>query len=484
MEFGSVCDLTFTFFLLFVSLSLFSVFSYTLKIKASRSNLPPGRPGLPFIGESLEFLSTGQRGHPEKFIHDRMAKYSSRVFRTSILGESTAVFCGAAGNKFLFSNENKLVKAWFPSSVNKIFPSSTQTSSHQESKKMRNLVINFLKPEAIQRYVGMMDSIAQKHFESGWEGKQEVAVFPLAKRFSFLVACEVFLSIEDPENVAKFADLFSFLSSGIFSIPIDLPGTPFNRAIKVSKLLRKKLNGIIKKRKIDLSEKKASPMQDILSHMLLTADENGQQMNELDIADKILGLLLGGYHTVTTVITFVVKYLAEYPQIYHKVFTEQMEIVKSKASEELLNWEDIQKMRYTWSVACEVMRLAPPVQGTFREALNDFVYAGFTIPKGWKLYWSVNSTHRNPECFPEPKKFDPSRFEGNGPAPYTFVPFGGGPKMCPGKEYARLEILVFMHNIVKRYKWETLLPNEKIIVDPMPMPAKGLPIRLLPQTFA
>ncbi|XWS16595.1 hypothetical protein CRYUN_Cryun34aG0102700 [Craigia yunnanensis] len=204
MEFSSLCDLTFTLFLLFVSLSLLSLFSYTLKTKASHSNLPPGRSGLPFIGESLEFLSTDQR----------------------------AVFCGAAGNKFLFSNENKLVKAWFPSSVNKIFPSSTQTSSHQESKKMKNLVINFLKPEAIQRYVGMMDSIAQKHFESGWEGKQQVAVFPLAKRFSFLVACKVFLSIEDPENVAKFADHFSFLSSGIFSIPIDLPGTPFNRAIK------------------------------------------------------------------------------------------------------------------------------------------------------------------------------------------------------------------------------------------------------------
>ena len=67
-----------------------------------------------------------------------------------------------------------------------------------------------------------------------------------------------------------------------------------------------------------------------------------------------------------------------------------------------------------------------------------------------QLHWNVNSTHKNAECFPEPEKFDPARFEGNGPAPYTFVPFGGGPRMCPGKEYARLEILVFMHNVMKR----------------------------------
>lgn len=95
-----------------------------------------------------------------------------------------------------------------------------------------------------------------------------------------------------------------------------------------------------------------------------------------------------------------------------------------------------------------------------------------------QLYWSTHSTHRNPEFFPEPENFDPSRFEGKGPAPYTYVPFGGGPRMCPGKEYARLEVLVFMHNLVRRFKWEKLLPDEKIIVDPMPIPAKGLPIRL------
>ncbi|KAL3825519.1 hypothetical protein ACJIZ3_021548 [Penstemon smallii] len=467
MEFFYVSLLT--FFVLLISLSLHFLF-YKNKSSGAAAPLPPGSTGWPIVGESLEFLSTGWKGHPERFIFDRIAKYSSHVFRTHLLGEAAAVFCGANGNKFLFSNENKLVRAWWPSSVDKIFPSSSQ-----EAIKMSKMLPNILKPEALQGYVGIMDHIAQRHFEDGWENKQEIVTFSLTKNYTFSIACRLFLSIEDPQHVDKFAEPFNILASGLVSIPIDLPGTPFNKAVKASKFIKKELGLMVKQRKIDLAEGKASPSQDILSQMVLTSDDNGK----LKIADKILGLLIGG-HTASSVCVFIVKYLAELPEIYEGVYKEQMEIANSKAKGELLKWDDIQKMKYSWNVACEVLRVATPLQGAFRVALTDFMYNGFSIPKGWKLYWSANSTHINPDCFPEPKKFDPSRFEGSGPAPYTYVPFGGGPRMCPGKEYAKLEILIFMHHLVKRFKFEKIIPDEKIVVNPMRIPDKGLPVRLFP----
>ncbi|OVA19320.1 Cytochrome P450 [Macleaya cordata] len=447
-----------------------------------RPPLPPGSTGWPIIGEGLQFLRAGLKGVPEKFFYDRMRKYSSETFTTSLLGEPVTFMGGAAGNKFLFSNEFKYISAWWPPSIRKIFPTSHQATIQEESRKLRKLYPQFLKPEALQRYVGVMDTMTRRHFEKNWDNKKEVTVFPLVKNFSFSLGCRLFLNIDDQARADELLVPFTTVAEGFLNMPIDLPGTPFNRAVKASKSIRNDFVSIIKQRKNDIAEKKATPTEDMLSHFIHFRDETGYKYmnNEMDIADMVLPLLIAGHDTTSSAITVVVKYLAELPHIYNEVLREQTEIAKSKGPGELLNWEDIQKMKYTWNVACEAMRLVPPLQGAFKQAMTDFTYAGYFIPKGWKLYWSAISTHKNPEYFPNPEKFDPSRFEGKGPAPYTYIPFGGGPGMCPGREFARLEILVFLHHVVRRYKWEKLIPRDQLKFKPFPFPTKGLPIRLQP----
>ncbi|CAN0879548.1 Beta-amyrin 28-monooxygenase [Linum grandiflorum] len=468
-----------TILLLFSSSILLTIF-LNHKSKCNHSNLPPGDQGLPFIGETFDFLSTGWKGHPETFILDRVRKFSSQIFKTHLVGHPAVVLAGSSGNKFLFSNEYKLVTAWWPDCINKIFPYTETTSVVEESIRLRMLLPQFMKPEALHRYVGAMDDVARRHFESEWENKKLVNVFPLAKEYTFSLACRLFIGLDDPERIAQFILPFNDVASGFFSLPLDLPWTPFRRAIKASKFIREEyLLGIIKERKAEMAHGK-NCSKDILSFMLTAVDDNGKSMSEIDIANKILGLLVGGHDTASSTCSFVVKFLAELPHIYDRVYQEQMDIARSKAEGETLNWEDIQKMKYSWNVACEALRLVPPFPGAYREATKDFNFNGFTVHKGWKLYWSAAATHKTAEYFPNPEKFDPSRFEGSGPAPYTFVPFGGGPRMCPGKEYARIEILVFMHNLVKRFKFEKVIPYEKIVVNPVAVPAMGLPVRLYP----
>ncbi|KAI3466905.1 hypothetical protein Pfo_023568 [Paulownia fortunei] len=445
----------------------------------SGANLPPGSFGCPIMGETIQFLF----GKPEKFVGDRMKKYSPDIFKTKILGEKTAVICGPNGHKFLFSNEQKYFTAFRPHPMQHLFRSyqnkaaapPPQTKSADETKAIRQP--GFLKPEALMRFLAGMDSITQQQLQAHCAGKNVVEVYPLAKTITLTLACQFFLGINNPERIARLVKYFDDVTVGMHCIMLNVPGTIFYRANKAAAAIRKELLSVIKEKKQAMAS--GAPLQDILSHMIVVADPSGKSMPEAEIADKIMGLLTAGYSTVATTITFLMKYVGLSSEIYEKVRAEQMEIAASKKPGEFLEWEDMAKMKYSWNVICETMRLVPPLQGTFREVLTEFTYAGYTIPKGWKVYWTVSTTNTNPVYFRNPEIFNPSRYdEGEAPPPYTYVPFGGGPRMCPGKEYARLAILAFVHNVVKDYKWEVIDPNEKVEGDMMPEPQKGLPIRL------
>ncbi|KAI3899326.1 hypothetical protein MKW92_003772 [Papaver armeniacum] len=513
-----ICMVILSAVVLFVSLYSLKFFHAITKKQHKGITVvePPGTTGWPIIGETLDFARANLKGIPEKFFYDRIRKYSSKVFTTSLIGDTVTVLNGTAGNKFMFSNEYKLITVCWPVAVQKIASFTAHLSSPsgvQQCKNIRQKMYPLiLRRDALQKHVGMMDSLTRKHFDAHWDSKEEVIAYPLIQLYAFTMACRLFLSIDDDARVKDLLKIFNVVVDGYVSYPINLPGTPLNRGIKASKVLLREFECTIKQRMDQMhlckeeEEKEASPsspslssqvphppaQEDMLSQIIIFNTDDNVEDDEARfagnnttlgratyIAELILVLMSAGYHTSGTVITALMKYLVEFPDVLHEVLREQQEIAKSKAPGEFLNMEDIYKMKYSWNVVCEVLRLAPPLQGGFTEALTDFTYAGYFIPKGRKLYWTGISTHMNPEYFPDPEKFDPSRFEGEGPAPYTYVPFGGGPGMCPGYGYARVQILIFVHHFVTRYKWEKLIPgNERLKVNPYPLPPKGFPIRL------
>ncbi|KAF8041128.1 hypothetical protein BT93_B3142 [Corymbia citriodora subsp. variegata] len=410
-----------------------------------------------------------------------MVAHGSPVFKTSLLGEPMVVLCGAAGNKFLFSNEGKKVALWWPSSVRRLTGTSLITKAGDEGRSDRRMLMSFFNPEALVRFVGTMDEVTRHHLRTQWQGKDQVEAYPTLKRYTFELACRLFMSITDPQLVARLAHHFEVYLKGLISLPLNFPGTRFHRARRAADSIREELRALVRRRRTELEQKSARPSQDVMSHLLANADENGKLMPEAEILNNMLNLLFAGHDTSSSTLMLLLKYLSELPHVLDKILAEQREIAASKAPGELLQWDDLQRMKYSWNVLCEVMRMTPPVNGTFREALVDFTYEGYTIPKGWKLHWIATVTHEDPNFHPRPTSFDESRFEGSGPPPYSYVPFGGGPRMCLGKEFARVEMLVFLHNLVNMFDWNMVIPNEKIIYDPMPMPVKGLPIRLRPR---
>ncbi|KAG8387386.1 hypothetical protein BUALT_Bualt02G0015900 [Buddleja alternifolia] len=446
----------------FIALLFLFIILKKSKAKSTKKplNLPPGSYGWPILGETLDILSASMDGCPDRFAKERFRKYNSQVFKTSFMSQSVAVLYGPPGNKFLFSNENKLVTVWWPSSVRKLLGKCISTTGGVEGMQMRKMLSYFVTPDAFSKlYIKTMDIVSQQHLNTHWQGKEELEVFPAIKLYTFELACRLFMSIKERKQIEKLAALFNIFLGGVISIPLNFPGTRFFNAKRATNAIKKQLLIIVRQRRVALEQKTATPLQDLLSHLLVSPDENGKFMSESVIVNNILLLLFAGHDTSSSAITMLIKYLAEFPQVYEKVLREQNEIASSKEPGEYLQWEDIQKMRYSWNIVSETMRLWPPVIGSFREALVDIKYEGYDIPKGWKFYLNTAVMHADSSFFPDYKKFDPSRFEGTGPTPYSYIPFGGGPRMCLGKEFARLEILTFLHNVIGRFRWNLLVPG-------------------------
>ncbi len=295
------------FFSFLISLLLvysiyFGIWSFAYKTKENVTStpptLPPGSFGWPIIGETLQFLAANYEGAVDKFVSKRTAKYSSKVFKTSILGHNFIVFSGAAGNRFIFSNDNKLFTRWRPPSILKLFPSTAFVPIEHDAAKAKKFMSLFFKFNEAQKLVASIDSISKNQLRNNWEGKDEVKVHPLVNMYTFTLACHLFLSINDIQKVSKLLYHFNHLNDGILALHLNIPGTPFHRAIKAAEALREEIYLIIKERREALAKNLASPTQDVLSQMIAVPCDDGF-MTELEIADKILAFLIGGQDTTT-----------------------------------------------------------------------------------------------------------------------------------------------------------------------------------------
>jgi cytochrome P450 len=159
--------------LIFFPLFVLFLHFITRIIKLRKLNLPKGTLGWPIIGETYEFFFKANiEGKRIRFIQEKMKKYDSNVFKTSLFGENIAVFCGPTGNKFLFSNENKNVQVWWPSTVKNLLRLSIVNKVGDEAKITRRLLMSFLNPETLRNYLPKMDKVAQHHINTHWKGKK------------------------------------------------------------------------------------------------------------------------------------------------------------------------------------------------------------------------------------------------------------------------------------------------------------------------
>lgn len=427
--------------------------------------LPPGTMGWPYIGETFQLYSQ----NPNVFFASKVKKYGS-IFKTHVLGCRCVMISSPAAVKLLLVTKANLFKPTFPANKERIL-GKQGIFFHQGDyhSKLRKIVLRAFMPEAIRNIVSDIESIATESFQS-WEGRL-INTFEEMKTFTFNVAL---LSIFGKDEVLDREDLkrcYYILEKGYNSMPINLPGTLFHKSMKARKELAQILAKII-----SLRRQMKRDYSDLLGSFM--GDKEG--LTDEQIADNVIGLLFAARDTTASVLTWIMKYLAENPSVLQAVTEEQEAIMRSKeecGEEKVLSWIDTKKMPITCRVIQETLRVASILSFTFREAVEDVEFEGYLIPKGWKVLPLFRNIHRSSDNFPEPDKFDPSRFE-VAPKPNTFMPFGNGTHSCPGNELAKLEILVLTHHMTTKYRWSVVGPQNGIEYAPFALPQNGLPIRL------
>ncbi|XP_022765009.1 cytochrome P450 90A1-like isoform X2 [Durio zibethinus] len=166
---------------------------------------------------------------------------------------------------------------------------------------------------------------------------------------------------------------------------------------------------------------------------------------------------------------------------YRRAIKEEHEGIRAKKSEsEALEWSDYKSMPFTQCVVNETLRVANIISGVFRRAMTDINIKGYTIPKGWKVFASFRAVHLDHDHFKDARTFNPWRWQNNSGTSCpgnVYTPFGGGPRLCPGYELARVELSVFLHHLVTRFSWVPA-EKDKLVFFPTTRTQKRYPINV------
>ncbi len=419
----------------------------------SEHRLPPGKMGLPFIGETFTFLR-----EPD-FAVKRFEQYGP-VYKTHLMGRPTAVLAGAEANEFILNSGMEYL-AWasgWPNTFKELLGRSLFVQDGEEHLHKRKLIAPAFHGRALASYVEMMELIIQKHLAL-WEEKREFAWFTEFKKMTFEIATVLLIGAEPGEDTAVLSQKFSELTTGFFTLPVNMPGTPFAKALKARDYILDYIGQQIAKRK-------SNPQNDALSMLILSEDEDGNKLTEQEIEAQALLLLFAGHETTTSLLTSFCMELGRNPEVCGQARAEQAYINTFTESDMKL----LRQMPYLDQVLQEVERLHPPVISGFRGVEESFEFAGYTIPKGWQLLYSIIATHHDPEVYPDPLTFNPNRWHPENRqnhSAFSLVGFGGGPRTCIGKAFANLEIKLVATHLLRNYRWQ-LLPNQDLSLDYIP----------------
>ncbi|KAF1869599.1 hypothetical protein Lal_00017174 [Lupinus albus] len=448
-------------------LILFSFMQWWHHHHHNHKRLPPGSLGWSYLGETLKLYSE----NPNSFFSNRQKWYGD-IFKTHILGCPCVMISSPKAARTVLVTQANLFKPTYPPSKEKLIGQEAiffqQGACHSMLKKL--VQASFL-PSTIRNSVSEVEQIVLKLLPT-WANRT-INTLQEMKRYAFEVASISAFGETNELEMEEIRELYSRLEKGYNSYPLQLPGTSYWKAMKARKLLNESIHMLIHRRKESRNHGGG-----LLGVLMRARSHNLYQLSDSQIADNVIGVIFAAHDTTASVLTWLLKFLHDNVNILEAVLREQQGIKSKLATENRgLSWDDTRHMPFTTRVMEETLRSASIVSFTFREAVRDVEVEGYIIPKGWKVLPLFRTIHHSPHFFPQPYKFDPSRFQVP-PRPNTYMPFGNGVHSCPGSELAKLEILLLLHHLTISYRWEVVGNEDGIQYGPFPVPKHGLPLKI------
>lgn len=327
------------------------------------------------------------------------------------------------------------------------------------------------------RIIGYGDSmvkIAQRVLAEWKPGEQRDMIDEMM-RLTLAIAAKTLFNTDvdnDAHAIARAMGVMqnNFLErfNSLMPLPMWMP-TPANlRAKRAARELDEILYRIIRQRRAENVDK-----GDLLSLLLHARDENdGAGMDDKQLRDEAMTLFLAGHETTALVLSWTWYLMAQHPEVEQKLWTELDEVLAGRTP----TVDDWPKLKFTEMIALESMRLYPPAYLIGREATVDCAIGGYAVPRGMTLLMPQWVVQRDPRFYDEPNRFRPERWgeERIKSLPkFAYFPFGGGPRVCIGQQFAMMELVLILATIAQKFRFRmqpgaTVTPLPKFTLRPTP----------------
>ncbi|XWS48966.1 hypothetical protein CRYUN_Cryun13aG0122800 [Craigia yunnanensis] len=469
------------FVLCFGALLIICIIHWVYNWRNPRCNgkLPPGSMGFPLLGETLEFFRPNTTSDILPFVKERMKRYGP-IFKTSLVGRPVIVSTDPDLNHLVFLQEGQLFQSWYPDTFTEIFGRQNVGSLHGFMYKyLKNLVLNLFGPESLKKMLPEVERTACRRLQR-WSSQETVELKEATASMIFDLTAKKLISYDQDNSSENLRDNYVAFIQGLISFPLDIPGTAYHKCLQGRRNAMKMLKNL-------LNERRAMPgkhRSDFFDFVLEELQKEGTILTEAIALDLMFVLLFASFETTSLALTLAVKFLSDDPSVLKKLTDEHEAILRNRENTDSgLTWKEYKSMTYTFQFINETVRLANIVPGIFRKALREIQYKGYTIPAGWAVMICPPAVHLNPAKYQDPLAFNPSRWEGaeiNG-ASKNFMAFGGGMRFCVGTDFTKVQMAVFLHCLVTKYRWEPIKGGNILRTPGLQFP-DGFHIQLMEKT--